>query len=219
VHVGRGLAVRAEGKPARLPERAQPVEDGVGARRAVLPVRRARRREVFPCAPVGSLHHGAALLVARPRALVESVAAKDGLDVEEPPLHRQPRACRRVARGGRRCHFATSMAASGTAPGADPGCSSTGVWMSVVKMPRGSTSTCTPASIRMRQSSCQFHITCRRPRPSFEPRFNGRAHAYMRDCKEPASSPDTGRRAPLSTGSHNQSHTPSTAHRSRLHIT
>ena len=27
VHVGRGLAVRAEGKPARLAKRAQPVED------------------------------------------------------------------------------------------------------------------------------------------------------------------------------------------------
>ena len=49
---------------------------------------------------------------------------------------------------------ATSMAASGTAPGAGPGCSSTGVGMSVVKMPRGSTFTRTPASIRMRQSSC-----------------------------------------------------------------
>ena len=46
VHVGRGLAVRTEGKSARLAKRAQPVEDGVGARRAVLPVRRARRREV-----------------------------------------------------------------------------------------------------------------------------------------------------------------------------
>ena len=77
---------------------------GSGARRAVLPVRRARRREVFPCAHVGSLRHGAALLVARPRALIESVAAEDGLNVEEPPLHRQPRARRRVARGGRRCH-------------------------------------------------------------------------------------------------------------------
>ena len=71
---------------------------------AGVPVRRARRREVFPCAPVGSLRHGAALLVARPRALIESVAAEDSLDVEEPPLHRQPRARRRVARGGRRCH-------------------------------------------------------------------------------------------------------------------
>ena len=38
--------------------------------------------------------------------------------------------------------------------GAGPGCSSTGVGMSVVKMPRGSTFTRTPASIRMRQSSC-----------------------------------------------------------------
>jgi len=112
VHVGRGLAVRTEGKPARLAERAQPVEDGVGARRAVLPVRRARRREVFPCAPVGLLRHGAALLVARPRALIESVAAEDGLTSKshrcvsslEPavasyykyftPPHSQPRALR-----------------------------------------------------------------------------------------------------------------------------
>jgi len=60
----RRVAVRAERKPARLAERAQPVEDGVGARRAVLPVCRARRREVLPRAPVGSLRHGAALLVA-----------------------------------------------------------------------------------------------------------------------------------------------------------
>jgi hypothetical protein len=33
----------------------------------------ARAAERYtPCAPVGSLRHGAALLVARPRALVES---------------------------------------------------------------------------------------------------------------------------------------------------
>ena len=77
VHVGRGLAVRTEGKPARLAERAQPVEDGVAVPGALYcrSAGRARRREVFPCAPVGSLRHGAALLVARPRALVESVAA------------------------------------------------------------------------------------------------------------------------------------------------
>ena len=67
VHVGRGLAIRAERKPARLAERAQPVEDGVGARCAVLSVRRARRREVFPPAHLWARSATAPLCSSRAR--------------------------------------------------------------------------------------------------------------------------------------------------------
>ena len=91
-----------------LAERAQPVEDGVGAWRAVLPV----RLRTYGLAPPGGTPprtYGLApprrrsALRAHARALVELITAEDGLDVEESPLHRQPRARRRVARRGRRC--------------------------------------------------------------------------------------------------------------------